>query len=82
MISDRVRQIRERSVASVNGDGGAIFEHLAEAIDLRLHTFQLGLVCIAVQHGDGRWRIAVGDMRRGGLLFILQFSGNLQAIPE
>ncbi len=71
MISDSVRQIRERSVASVDSDGGAMLKHLAEAIDLRLHALQFSLVRGAVQHRDGRWRIAASDMRRGRLLFIL-----------
>ncbi len=64
MISDSVRQIRERSVASVDSDGGAMLKHLAEAIDLRLHALQFSLVRGAVQHRDGRWRIAASDMRQ------------------
>ncbi len=50
MISDSVRQIRERSVAWVDSDGGAMLKHLAEAIDLRLHALQFSLVRGAVQH--------------------------------
>ena len=55
----------------VDSDGGAMLKHLAEAIDLRLHALQFSLVRGAVQHRDGRWRIAASDMRQGRLLFIL-----------
>lgn len=41
-----------------------MLKHLAEAIDLRLHALQFGLVRGAVQHRDGRWRIAASDMRQ------------------
>ncbi|MDQ6190938.1 hypothetical protein M3O75_07190 [Klebsiella pneumoniae] len=41
-----------------------MLKHLAEAIDLRLHALQFSLVRGAVQHRDGRWRIAASDMRQ------------------
>ena len=66
----------------VDSDGGAMLKHLTEAIDLRLHALQFGLIRFAVQHRDGRWRIAAGDMRQGRLLFILKLIGDPQTILE
>ena len=59
-----------------------MLKHLTEAIDLRLHALQFGLIRFAVQHRDGRWRIAAGDMRQGRLLFILKLIGDPQTILE